>query len=58
MLLRSRPALGLLVLGLLLLVAPLAVQAFAVVTLLGALAAWRLSDRLARRLPEEDGRGW
>lgn len=45
-----------LVVGLLLLVVPAALVVFAVLTGLGALAAWKLSDWLAPRLPEEDDR--
>ncbi|MEJ2863743.1 hypothetical protein [Actinomycetospora flava] len=51
------PAVAALVVGLVLLVAPAPLQVSALLALVGALAAWTVSDRLARRLTEEDVRG-
>ena len=53
----GRDALGLaaLVVGLLLLMAPLALQGFAVLTVAAAWAAWRLSGWLEQWLPEDGG---
>jgi membrane protein implicated in regulation of membrane protease activity len=53
----GRDALGLaaLVVGLVLLMAPLALQVFAVASVAAAWAAWRLSGWLEQWLPEDGG---